>query len=122
VNAFLWVLQSLLAAAFLASAGMKLGMSQAALGAQLPWVASVPEWLPRFIGAAELIGALGLLLPSATGILPWLTPLSAAALALLMLSAVSLHLVRNEASVGIVAALLCAVCVFVAVGRTFGRS
>jgi hypothetical protein len=46
MNTALWILQFLLAAAFLAFGGMKLGLSEAALGAKLGWVASAPKWLP----------------------------------------------------------------------------
>jgi uncharacterized membrane protein YphA (DoxX/SURF4 family) len=56
----------------------------------------VPEVLVRFIGVAEVLGGLGLILPAATRILPWLTPVAAAGLALDMLLATFVHLVRGE--------------------------
>jgi uncharacterized membrane protein len=48
----------------------------------LPWVKDVPRVLVQVIGIVEILGALGLNLPAATGIYPWLTtkcslPLSA---------------------------------------------
>ena len=50
----------------------------------------------RFIGVAEVLGGLGVILPAATGILPWLTPLAAAGLALTMIGAMVFHLGRKE--------------------------
>jgi hypothetical protein len=119
VNTLLWVLQSLLAAAFLASAGMKLGLPHDALAGKLPWVSSVPVWLPRFIGVAEFLGSLGLILPAATRVLPWLTPLAAASLALLGLLALGVHLARHEPALGLPAAVLCLLCALVAGGRAW---
>ena len=59
MNAALWILQIFLAVAFFAFGGMKLGLSEAALAAKLGWVASAPKWLPSFIGATEVLGAIG---------------------------------------------------------------
>jgi len=117
MNTVLWILQFLLAAAFIAFGGMKLGLSQAALGAKLAWVASAPNWLPRFIGAAEVLGALGLVLPAVTRIAPWVTPLASASLATVTLLAVALHFARNEEALGAPAAVLCLLCAGLAAGR-----
>ena len=92
----LWVLQVLLGLAFLAAGGMKLILPYAELAQQLAWAGDVPEVLVRFIGVAEVLGGLGLILPAATRILPWLTPVAAAGLALDMLLATFVHLVRGE--------------------------
>ena len=61
-----------------------------------PWVKDVPRALVQGIGIAEILGALGLILPAATGIYSWLTPVAAAALALLMLMAAMFHALRRE--------------------------
>jgi putative oxidoreductase len=61
-----------------------------------PWVADVPRVLAQVIGIAEILGALGLILPVATGILPWLTPVAAVSLALLMFMASLFHAQRRE--------------------------
>jgi DoxX-like family len=53
----------------------------------------------RFIGAAEILGALGLILPLVTGILPWLTVVAAAGLVIIQVAAVIFHLQRGEAKV-----------------------
>ena len=64
-----------------------------------PWIAALPPALVRFIGFAELAAALGLVLPAATRILPWLTPVAAVGLALIMLLAIPFHIARGEANV-----------------------
>ena len=113
-----WIVQLLLAAFFLL-AGVNHGLKPVAEAAQSsPWIADIPVWLARFIGFAELAGAVGVVLPAATRVMPWLTPLAAAGLALIMALAVPFHVMRGEASVvafNIVPALLAA---FVAWGRS----
>lgn len=64
----------------------------------LPWVKNVPQALAQAIGVAEILGALGLILPVITGIYPWLTPVAAVGLGLLMLFATVYHLLRREAT------------------------
>lgn len=70
-----------------------------------------------FIGAAELLAALGLILPAATGILPWLTPLAAAGFALIMAGAALFHLRREETAQVISSAVICILAAFVAYMR-----
>ncbi|WP_431925017.1 DoxX family protein [Nonomuraea jabiensis] len=73
----------------------------------LPWVEDFTPAQIRLIGMVELLGALGLLLPAATGIAPALTPLAATGLATTMLAAALTHLRRKEpAAVAVNAALL----------------
>ena len=114
----LWVAQLLLAAVFLlvghthAIASIDLAVERA------PWVASLPVALVRFIGVAELAGALGLLLPAATRIQPMLTPLAAAGLATMMVLAIPFHLVRGETSAIAINLVLASLAAFVAWGRT----
>ena len=113
----LWVLQVLLGLAFLAAGGMKLIQPYAELAQQMAWVSDVPEVLVRFIGVAEVLGGLGLILPAATRILPWLTPVAAAGLALDMLFATLFHLVRGEVGAAMVPLLLGLLAALVAYGR-----
>jgi hypothetical protein len=61
------------------------------------WVRAAPS-LVRFIGAAEVLAALGLILAIVTNILPWLTVAAGVGLALIMVSAATFHLSRGEAS------------------------
>jgi len=83
----------------------------------LPWVKDVPRALAQTIGVAEILGALGLILPVITGIYAWLTPVAAVALALLMLSAVVFHLLRRETTEAGVNVLLLIMLVIVAYVR-----
>ena len=108
----LWIVQVLLAGFFLL-AGINHGLKPIAEAAQSsPWITDIPVGLARFIGFAELAGAIGVVLPAATRVVPWLTPLAAAGLAVIMALAVPFHVMRGEAGVvafNIVPALLAAV-------------
>ena len=92
----LWVAQILLAAAFGMAGVMKTTRPIAELAQMMVWPGALPPGLVRFIGASELAGALGLILPAVTRIKPGLTPLAAAGLALVMLLACVFHLSRGE--------------------------
>ena len=118
LNIALWVAQVLLAGMFLMAGVMKLTQPLDALGAQMPWVASVPAALVRFIGAAELVGALGLLLPSLTRIQPRLTVLAALGLVVVMVLASAFHLSRGEGAMVPMNLVLAAVAAFIAWGRS----
>lgn len=85
-NTWLWVLQGLLAAAFILTAVRKFVRSDDDLRA-LPWARGMTPAQVRGIGVLELLGGLGVVLPALTGILPWLTPLAAIGLGLLMIGA-----------------------------------
>jgi putative oxidoreductase len=96
MNTALWIAQVLLAL-FFAAAGYYHGLMPVAEAAKAaPWIADVPRWLSRFIGVAELAGALGVVLPTATGIRPRLASLAALGLAILMVLAIGFHFSRGE--------------------------
>jgi uncharacterized membrane protein YphA (DoxX/SURF4 family) len=95
MNIILWIVQILLAVMFLMAGVMKAFQYERAK-ASLFWVKDVPRGLVTFIGISELLGGLGLVLPALTGILPWLTPLAALGLALIMLLAIIFHATRRE--------------------------
>ncbi len=114
----LWLLQAVLAALFLATGLAKLLLPIAQLSAMMPWATSMPDLVVRFIGLAEVAGALGLLLPSITRVRPNLTPLSALGLLTVMILAMVLHLSRSEGMmIGVTFTLAVLVCV-VAWGRS----
>lgn len=94
----LWATQILLALVFGAAGAMKLARSKAQLAANphLGWVQSVPEAQIKLLAAAELLGAIGLIAPTATGIAPLLARAAAAGLAALMGGAVATHMNRQE--------------------------
>lgn len=84
---------------------------------RMSWVASVPRPLVTFIGVAELLGGLGLLLPWLTGIATFLTPLAAAGLVLTMLLAAGFHLRRGELQAVPVNLIFLCMAAFVSYGR-----
>ncbi len=113
----LWVIQGLLAAMFLMAGFMKLSMPIDQLAQKLPWVTDISAALVRFIGLAELTGAIGLILPSATRVRPILTVFAAIGLALVMALALGFHVSRGETSVIGMNLLLGGLAAFVAWGR-----
>jgi putative oxidoreductase len=116
LRACLWTVQVLLALAFVSAGFMKLTTPIDQLVVRMPWVADVGV-LVRFIGAAEIAGALGLVLPAATRIQPRLTPLAAAGLVTVMVLAALMHIQRGELGVLPVNVLLGGLAAFVAWGR-----
>ena len=117
----LWGGQVLLAALYGAAGFTKLTGSMAELPSMIPWTADVPEALVRFVGASELLGAIGLLLPSIFRIQPKLSALAAAGLTTVMTLASLFHLFRGEYGVIPMTAILGAIAAFVAWGRAYGR-
>lgn len=118
-NIGLWVAQALLAAMFLMAGATKLMSGSADLVAMgMGWAENAPFLLIKFIGLAEVAGALGLILPSATHIMPHLTKLAAAGLAVIMVLAAGVHIVRSEFEVVPVNVILFALAAFVIWGRT----
>lgn len=118
LNIGLWVVQSILAVMFLMAGANKLFQSISELSKMLQWVTQVPEVLVRFIGISEVLGSLGLLLPSIFRIKPILTPIAAIGLAAVMLLATFFHISKGEASVIAMPIVFMAMAVFVAWGRT----
>jgi uncharacterized membrane protein YphA (DoxX/SURF4 family) len=118
VNVVLWVLQGLLAAGFLGSSAFKLTQPYEKLGKTLGWVAHFRPPVVRLIAAGELLGALGLILPAATGIAPILTPIAAAGLAVTMIGALITHVrLRDPISLMAPSAVLLVLSAVVAWGR-----
>lgn len=117
VDIVLWILQILLALGFLA-AGINHATQRDRASGRMAWMLAVPKPLMTTIGILEIAGAAGLVLPHATGIAPWLTPLAAALLALVMVFATVFHLRRPGEGMNIVTNLvLGALAAFVAYGR-----
>jgi uncharacterized membrane protein YphA (DoxX/SURF4 family) len=115
----LWVAQVLLAVAFLGAGATKLSQPKEKLLKNMAWVEDFSQPAVRLIGALEVLGAIGVVLPALTGILPWLTPLAALGLVLLMVGAALTHLRRTEYGNVAVNALLLILAAVVAYGRFF---
>ena len=120
MNITLWVVAGLLAAGFLFSGAFKVAQGKKVEEKGMRWASLYSDKGVRAIGAAEVLGALGLILPAVTGIATWLVPVSAAGLALTMVGAAIAHAkVKDPAGAFIPVAVLGALAVFVAVGRAF---
>jgi uncharacterized membrane protein YphA (DoxX/SURF4 family) len=120
VNLFLWILQGLLAAAFAGAGVMKLTQPVEKLGKQMTWVPRFSVPTVRFVGAVEALGAIGLILPWATGIAKVLTPLAAVGLAVTMVLAAIHHLQHKEPKQLPTNVILFAFAVVIAIGRFAG--
>jgi len=121
VDVALWSAQVLLAVLFAGSGVAKSTMSRERLLATgQTGAASFPMPLVRFTAAMELLAAVGLILPWATGIAPALTPLAAVGLCLVMVGAASSHIRLREARNTAANGVLFTLCLFVAINR-FGQ-
>jgi DoxX-like protein len=113
LNKTLWTVQILLAALYLFAGGAKLTMPVEAMAGPV----SLPGPFLRFIGVCEVLGAAGLVLPSALRILPFLTPVAASGLAIIMVGATAVSAVGGFA-MAIVPFVVGVLVAFVAYGRT----
>jgi hypothetical protein len=93
---WVWVATALLVVAYGMAGVMKAIRPIPDLGKMIPWVPDVSAGLVRFVGVAEIAGALGLFVPVLTGILVWLTPLAALGLSIIQVLAIGFHAQRNE--------------------------
>lgn len=114
----LWVVQILLGAMFLMAGFMKLTQPAEQLIQTLPWVADMSIAMVKFIGMSEILGGLGLILPTALKIVPHLTVYAAYGICLIMLLASALHFSRGEWSNIAVNACICFMAYFIAWGRS----
>ena len=117
MNEILWILQGLLGLVFLITGAMKIIRTKEQLAAQMGWVNDVSQPVVRLIGFVEILGAVGLVLPSVTGKLPWLTPLAAAGLALTMVGAALTNYRHKELSMIGLNTVLLVLTLLVGVGR-----
>jgi putative oxidoreductase len=115
MNIVAWILQVLLALVFLFHF-VVYAISPEALVRRMReqglWPPAIPEGFRRFIGIAELAGAIGLIVPALTHVLPWLVPLAALGLAVVTISATVYHLRRREPPIPAVLAALALVVVY----------
>jgi uncharacterized membrane protein YphA (DoxX/SURF4 family) len=96
MNVAIWVLQILLALAFLAAGVTKITQPRQKLATNMGWVEDFSDPAVRSIGTLEILGALGLLVPALTGVATVLVPIAAVGLALLMIGAAATHRRRGE--------------------------
>jgi hypothetical protein len=109
----LWIVQGLLALLFLFAGGMKLVLPLEALQGPV----ALPGWFVRCIGVAEVLGALGVILPGLLHIRPGLTPLAAAGLGLLMIGATVVTVAGGQLASALLPMAVGLLAGFVAFGR-----
>jgi len=112
----LWIVQVLLALLFLWAGGMKLVLPLEKLTGPIP----LPGWFVRFLGLAEVLGALGLILPGLLRIRPSLTPLAAAGLVIIMIGATVMTLAGGDVVMALIPLVVGLLAAFVAYGRWRG--
>lgn len=113
----IWIVQGLLALVFAGSGISKLVQPYEKLAERMGYVKDFSPGAIRAIGTWEVLGAIGVILPALTGILPWLTPLAAFGLALIMAGAAATHLRRGEYRMLVVNLVLLGLAALVAYGR-----
>ncbi|NUU63613.1 DoxX family protein [Paenibacillus agri] len=116
MNIALWIVQGLAGIGFVYSGWLKAFQYEQAR-ASWGWVKDVSKTLVVFIGLAELLGALGIILPLALNTTPILTPIAAVGLAVTVLFGALFHITRKEYREIGVNIVFFALVVFVAIGR-----
>jgi hypothetical protein len=114
MNILLWILQLLLAAAFLAH-GLMFFFPPPEIAALMN--ESLPRWFQLFLGTAEVLAAVGLTLPGMTRVMPWLVTWAAVGIMIVMVSATVYHIARNEISGALTTFVLLLMATFVAYMR-----
>ena len=111
----LWIFQGLIALIFLFAGGLKLVLPLEVMTDQMPL--PLPGWFLRFIAVAEVLGAVGLILPGLLSIRPGLTPLAAAGLVIIMIGATVLTLAGCDVASALIPLVVGLLSAFVAYGR-----
>jgi len=118
MNLALWIAAALLAVAFLATGLLKVTRSKEKLAAAgLGWTEDFSPAAIKAIGVAEVLGAIGLILPAVLDVAPVLVPVAAVGLALVMVGAITTHARRKETQLAALNVVLLALALFVAWGR-----
>lgn len=117
LNRLLWGMQVFLFLAFGAIGLMQLTLPIETLTAMLTWPGAVPEYLVRAVGAAEIAGAMGVLLPALMRMQAWITSYAAMGLATVMICAVGYHLMLFQGKMLVPSIILGVIAGYVAWGR-----
>jgi hypothetical protein len=119
VNVAYWVVAGLLALLYLHGGGVKLIQSREQLRPMMAWVDSTPMPAVRAIGAIEVLGAIGLILPPLTGIAPWLALAAATGFVVLQIGATRVHLSRGDRRIALNITLILAAAVTIWLAKTW---
>ena len=114
MNIALWIVQILLALAFLLAGSMKVSQPIDKLKKNMNWTT---PGIVRLVGTLEILGGLGLILPAVTHTLPWLTPVAAVGLVLTMIGAAIVHVRLKEFSGLAAPIVLLLLALFIVYGR-----
>ncbi|QZH59246.1 DoxX family protein [Mycolicibacterium farcinogenes] len=119
VNIALWATQTLLALVYIVAGGLKVIRPREQLVAtgRLDWMKDHSDAAVKSVGAVEILGALGMILPELTGIARMLTPVAAVGLVVIQVGALRVHLTRDERQPLPINVILLVLAGFVAVGR-----
>ena len=115
MNTALWIIQGLLAVAMYGAGMFKLATPHGKLAEKMKWAVTWPPARVKLLGLAQALGAVGLVVPWATGIVPIVTPVAACCLLVLMLGAIKTHIDLKEPLVA--PAVLSALSLLIALGR-----
>ena len=113
MNILLWIIQILLALLFLFAGATKLILPIAEMTRDI----HLPGLFLRFLGVAEVLGGLGLILPGLLRVKMWLTPLAAVGLIIIMIGATVITLTSGPITGGIIPLVTGLLLAFVAYGR-----
>ncbi|MEU5951185.1 DoxX family protein [Streptomyces sp. NPDC047525] len=119
MNIAYWIVAGLLCLFYLYAGGMKLARSREQLRPMMAWVDSTPMPAVRAIGLAEVLGAIGLILPPLTGIAPWLALAAAIGFVILQICATRVHLSRGDRRIALNITLLLTASVTVRLATTW---
>lgn len=117
MSIILWIIQIVLALAFIAAGAMKAFQPYDTMARRMPWVEDYSPGTVRGIGALEILGGLGLVIPGIIGVFPILVPLAAIGLAVIMVLASLHHMRRQETGPMGFTLVLLALLILVAFGR-----
>jgi hypothetical protein len=105
-----WIVNALTALVFVGAGSMKVIRPKTALADMgMAWTADFSAGAIKLIGAAQVLGAIGMILPVLLDIVPILSPIAATGIAIIMLGAVVVHVRRKEAAAPAIVLLLLAV-------------
>ena len=116
----IWIASGLLAALYLFAGVQKTVLSQEKVLKNFPYTETTGMRVTRITGVLEILGAIGLILPALTGIVPILSAFAAVGLALVQVGAIAIHIRRGEFKGLPMNVVLLLIAVFIAVGRFLG--
>jgi len=117
LNIFLWIGQVLLAFMFIYAGVMKTFQPIDELSQMLPWVTEYSKGFVRFVGLADLVGGIGVLLPYLFRWKTELTRLAALGIVTIMILAIGFHIIRGEYVALPMNIVLGGIAIFIAWGR-----